>query len=160
MGCSPTEVKAMGNRQVLQTARIRQEHQSLLRELARLDAALEALVCYSEVYANFASALELYRCTRTLADHVPGHFAREETTVLEDVADLGPAARDFVAAMKHEHLELQRRLDLFCFTLDQLQHSADLECSISQLKQRGREFTHEMASHMGSEERRIAALQA
>lgn len=151
----------MASRQVpLRTARIRLEHQSLLRGLAALERALEGLVCYSEVYANFGSALQLYRCCRILSDRVPGHFAREETTLLADVARISPEARDFVVEMRHQHLDVQRRLDAFCSALDQLEHTADLEDSICQLKKKGRDFTRHMASHMGIEERRIIALQS
>ncbi len=134
------------------------EHDSLRRDLQALETALAELVCYAEVYANLASAGRVGECGRGLLSRVPGHFAQEETTLLANVARMGPAAKAFVQEMKRQHLELQNRLEAFGRMLDQLDSATDLDDAICRLKQTGEEFTRQMSAHMTAEERKIAAL--
>lgn len=134
------------------------EHNSLRRDLQALETALAELVCYSEVYANLASAGRVCECGRGLLHRVPSHFAQEETALLADVARMGPAAKAFVKEMKRQHLELQRQLEAFGATVEQLQTANDLEDAICRLKQAGEAFTRRLGAHMSEEERKIATL--
>ncbi len=134
------------------------EHESLRRELQTLEAALAELVCHSEVYANLASAGRVRECGHGLLQRVPGHFAHEETTLLADVARMGPTAKMFVEEMKRQHIELQAQLEAFGDIAEQLQTASDLDGTICRLKQAGEDFMRRMGAHMSAEERRIATL--
>jgi len=134
------------------------EHLTLMQQLQELDAALAALVCYAEVYANLGSADKICRCGRELRETVPSHFAHEEQAVLDAVTLLGPQWAAFAREMKAQHLQLQGKLDVFCDAIDRLQSAEDLENSICQLKQCGEQFADQMLSHMVAEERKLSTI--
>ena len=97
-----------------QSEAIQHEHQELLQRLADLDSALEALVCYSEVYANLASCADVVKTGRWLSGWLPEHFVREEEGVLKALAKLGPDMAKFAGEMKHQHREIAERVRKFC----------------------------------------------
>ncbi len=142
-----------------QSEMIQHEHQELLRRLADLDSALEAMVCYSEVYANLASCEDVIKTGRWLSGWLPPHFVREEEGVLKALARLGPDMAKFAAEMKRQHREIGERVQKFCQIATGLEQAADLQDSICGLKQAGKELTTFMAAHMGAEERKLRSLE-
>ena len=143
-----------------ETQMFQREHQVLMNELAELQFALDALVCYSEVYANLASTEQVYRCGRHLLQWLPGHFDNEEATVLADIEKVSPELAAFALEMKHQHRALRERLERFCRAIEDFEDSEDLGGAIDELKERGLDFTRELAAHMGAEERKFSQLQA
>ncbi len=143
---------------VTESQLVQREHHVLMNELSELQSALDALTCYSEVYANLASTEEIYRCGRHLLQWLPGHFENEETTVLADIAKLSPELGAFAREMKRQHRDLRERLEKFCRAIEEFEDSEDLGGAIDELKERGVEFTRELAAHMGAEERKFTQL--
>lgn len=131
------------------------EHQELINQLAELDAALDELVCYSEVFANLASAGQVCRCGRRLAELLPEHFGREESTVLTTVAQVSPELADFAREMRCQHDQLRLRLSNFCRAVEQLESGQDLDDCICRLKQDGKMLASELTSHVALEESQL-----
>lgn len=138
---------------------IHHDHELLLQRLAGLDAALEALVCESEVYADLASSADVLGAGRWLCAWLPEHFEREEQT-LAAVARLGPDWAVFSREMVRQHRAISERLRGFCQIAAELEQTADLERSICDLKQSGKQFTSMMTAHMSAEERKLRSLGA
>ena len=63
-----------------ESQRIHNEHQAVEQLLAKLDAGLDRLVCYSEVYANLATAREVATLGRQLVGEFSDHCQREEAS--------------------------------------------------------------------------------
>jgi len=141
-----------------ETRMVQREHQVLMNELTELQGALDALVCYSEVYANLASTDQVYRCGRRLLQWLPGHFKHEEATVLADIEKLGPEQASFSIEMKSQHRNLRGRLEGFCRAIEEFEDSQDLGAAIDDLKDKGLVFSQELAAHMGAEERKFKQL--
>ncbi len=139
---------------------IESEHQALLERLAGLDAALDAIECYAEVYANLRSTADVLVAGFWLSGWLPEHFRREEQGLLSDLANLGPEMAAFAAEMTRQHREITARLQTFCQAAVQLEGAADLDASICSLKQTGKELTRFMVAHMGAEERKVRGLSA
>lgn len=135
------------------------EHVSLRQELNKLDSALAALVCYSEVYADLGSIEQVRAWVRRLHEDVPSHFAHEEQQVLAPVASLGPEWQAFVSEMRRQHLDLQQQLEAVCAVAERVRDSDDLESSICKLKEQGEQVTRQMASHMGAEDRKLSTME-
>ena len=141
-----------------ETKMVQREHQVLMNELSELQAALDALICYSEVYANLASTDQVYRCGRHLLQWLPGHFENEEATVLADMEKVSPELATFAMEMKAQHRTLRGRLEGFCRAIEEFEDSNDLGTAIDELKDRGLEFSRELTAHMGAEERTFNQL--
>lgn len=129
-----------------------------MQRLQKLDRALDALVCCSEVFADLASSAEVVEQGRWLSGWLPGHFVREEETVLAGVARLGPEFAAFAREMKRQHREMGARADAFCESAARLEHCDDLQQSICDLKDEGKRLTSSIAAHMGAEERTFATI--
>jgi hypothetical protein len=139
---------------------IHHEHEALNSELREMQAALEALVCHAEVFANLASADRLYLCGRHLAHVLPEHFENEETTLLDPLAVRSPELAAFALEMKRQHAEMRDRLVEFCARLEGLEDCQDLYESIVEIKDRGMAFTRQLAAHMHVEETKFQKLAA
>lgn len=137
---------------------IHHEHQALSSELAALEFALDSLICYSEVLTNLAAIERVYRCGRHLARTLPEHFENEEETVLTEVAALSPELGQFAEAMKRQHAELRQQLTKFCLLIDQVEHSSEIERTVSEVKESGLEFARALTAHMEAEERKLASV--
>ncbi|MFB3815324.1 MAG: hemerythrin domain-containing protein [Terriglobales bacterium] len=137
---------------------VQHEHQQLIERLQKLDRALDALVCYSEVYADLGSSAEIVQQGRWLAGWLPGHFVREEETMLAPLARLGPDFAAFAREMKLQHQEIGRGVEAFCRAASRLRRAEDLQQSICDLKDQGKRLTSTMAAHLGAEERKFAAI--
>ncbi len=137
---------------------MQQEHGELMQRLQKLDQALDALVCYSEVYADLSVCADLMREGRWLCGWLPGHFVREEETLLAALARLGPEYAAFVREMKRQHQEIGKGAAAFSAAAGRLEASDDLQQSICDLKEEGKRLTSTMAAHMGAEERKLATV--
>src|SRR5574341_48600 len=134
---------------------VHSEHQALLEDLNELDFALDGLECYSEVFANLATAGQVLACGGRVAQLLPAHFGHEEETVLSGVAKISPDLAEFAAEMRAQHDHLRTRLTDFCLALDHLRAGDDLSETLYELKERGKAFTSEMRSHVALEEQRL-----
>ena len=138
--------------------RIHHDHGVLVGELAALDSALDRLVCYSEVFANLATAKQVEFYGKNLAAELPEHFQREEGTLLTTVAEVSPELAHFAEEMKQQHKELRARLQAFCAAIEQLEAAEDLGEAIAKLKEQGKELTRELGRHVALEEHELSGF--
>ena len=138
--------------------RIHSEHQILGHILTKLESALDHLVCYSEAYANLATADDVRRYGRQLAEHFPGHCRREETAVLGPISEVSPELDEFCKQMRNEHQDLLVRLATFSSALDAFDKAEDLYDAVCRLKDVGRELTGDLRRHVETEERELSGF--
>jgi hypothetical protein len=134
---------------------IHNEHQALMEDLNELDFALDGLECYSEVFANFATASQVLACGGRVAKLLPEHFGHEEKTLLAGVAKISPDLAEFAGEMRVQHVHLRARLADFCQALEHFRAGDDPAESLYEVKERGKTFTCEMRSHVELEEQRL-----
>jgi hypothetical protein len=134
---------------------VHNEHQALMEDLNELDYALDGLECYSEVFANFATAGQVLACGNRVAKLLPEHFVHEEDTLLAGVAKVSPELAEFAGEMRVQHDQLRARLADFCQALEHLRAGDDPGESLCEVKERGKMFTCEMRSHVALEEQRL-----
>ncbi len=134
---------------------VHSEHQALLEDLNELDLALDGLECYSEVFADLATAGQVLACGGRVAKLLPAHFAHEEETVLSGVAKISPELAEFAAEMRSQHGHLRAQMTDFCLALERLRAGDDLGETLYELKERGKAFTSAMRSHVALEEQRL-----
>jgi len=134
------------------------EHAEMMGRLSELDAALESLLCYSEVYADLAGVGPAQEMAKWLAGRLPDHFIREEQGILAEIGRMGPEFKAFEREMKRQHKEIRQHLETFRQAANSFQTAADLQQSISDLKEEGKALSSFMAAHMGAEERKYAAF--
>jgi hemerythrin-like domain-containing protein len=140
------------------THRVHGEHETLIDDLSHLDRALDRLDCYSEVFANLAGADEVHFYSRKLIEQLPGHFDREEATVLEPVARVSPPLEVLVRELKKEHESLRSGLVAFSIALEELDAADDLYEAISQVKELGKDLVCEISRHVALEEQELAGF--
>jgi Hemerythrin HHE cation binding domain len=143
----------------LETASIHREHEELIAQLDRLDAALDELFCFSEIFSDMATANQAAATGRLLAEWLPKHYAHEETTVLATIAQMGPELASFTREMQRQHNEMRLRLESFREHLARLGESRDLESAVNELKQEGSHLTRMMRLHMAAEEKKFGSLE-
>lgn len=141
-----------------ETERVHREHQILDQVLHKLDAALERLVCYSEVFADLASAEQVRCYGLQLAEHFPGHCQREEAAVLDPVSQISSELGQFCREMKNEHAELLAQLGTFRAALEAFDSAEDLSETICHLKQKGKELTSNLRRHVSREEHELSGF--
>ncbi len=83
-----------------ETDYLHREHEELMAQLDELDAALEQIVCYTEVLTDLAMANQAMASGKWMAEWLPKHHAREETTVLEMIARMSPELASFAREMQ------------------------------------------------------------
>ncbi len=142
-----------------QTLSIHQEHQELVAQLDQMDAALEQIFCYAEVFTDLATANQAISRGKWMAEWLPRHYEHEETTVLETIARMSPELASFAREMKRQHNEMRVRLESFRDTIEHLSQSVDLEEAVNQLKKDGKQLTRMMRLHMAAEEKKFASLE-
>lgn len=140
------------------TAKVHCEHQALINELTELDSALDELVCYSEVYANLATARQVCACGRHLAELLPQHFGREEDTVFTTVARVSPELAEFAAEMRHQHDQLRARLAAFSRAVEQLEVAEDIADAVCSVKEQGKLLACELTRHVVLEENQLGGF--
>jgi hemerythrin-like domain-containing protein len=134
---------------------VHNEHQALMEDLNELDFALDGLECYSEVFANFATASQVLACGNRVAKLLPQHFDHEEKTLLSGVAKISPDLAEFAGEMRVQHGQLRVQLADFCQALERLRAGDDPAESLYEVKERGKMFTCEMRRHVELEEQRL-----
>jgi hypothetical protein len=142
-----------------ETVNIHQEHEELLARLDQLDGAVEQMVCYAEVFTDLATANQAANQSKWMAEWLPRHYEREETTVLETIAKMSPELASFAREMKRQHNEIRLRLESFRERIAHLTGSADLERAVNELKKDGKDFTRMMRLHMAAEEKKFASVE-
>ena len=143
----------------LEAVSIHREHEELIAQLDQLEAALEQIVCYSEIFTDLATANQAMSSGKWIAEWLPRHYAHEETTVLETIARMSPELSSFAREMKRQHKELRLRLENFRELVSHLHETSDLEAAIAQLKQEGKDFTRLMRLHMAAEDQKFGGLE-
>lgn len=134
---------------------VHNEHQALMEDLNELEYALDGLECYSEVFANFATAGQVLACGNRVAKLLPEHFGHEEVTLLAGVAKISPDLAEFAGEMRVQHDHLRARLAGFCQAMEHLRAGDDPAESLYEVKEWGKAFTAEMRSHVALEEQRL-----
>ncbi len=142
-----------------ETLSIHQEHEELVAQLDQMDAALEQIVCYAEVFTDLATANQAISRGKWMAEWLPRHYEHEETTVLETIARMSPELASFAREMRRQHNEMRVRLASFRDTLEHLSQTVDLEEAVNQLKKDGKQLTRMMRLHMAAEEKKFASLE-
>ena len=141
-----------------ETERIHKEHMAIEQLLADLEAALDRLTCYAEVFTDMASANEVRRCGRLLARVLPEHCRREEAALHAQISEVSPQLSEFCQEMRQEHAEVIARLENLTSSLDELDRAEDLSEAIWHLKDRGKELTTELRRHVAVEERELSGF--
>jgi hypothetical protein len=63
-----------------ETRSIHQEHEDLVAQLDQMDAALDQMVCYAEVFTDLATANQAISRGKWMAEWLSRHYEHEETT--------------------------------------------------------------------------------
>jgi len=142
-----------------ETASLHREHEELMGQLDQLDAALEQIVCYTEVLADLAMANQAAARGRWMAEWLPRHYDHEETTVLEAIAKMSPELASFAREMKRQHNEMRLRLESFREHIAHIGERRDLEAAVAELKREGKDLTRMMRLHMAAEDKKFAGLE-
>ena len=142
-----------------QTDDLRREHEELIAQLDMLDAALEKIVCYAEIFTDLATANQAASRSQWMAEWLPRHHAYEETTVLEAMAKMGPELTSFAREMKRQHSDMRVRLEVFREHIQRLGENRDLEAAVAELKREGKDLTRMIRLHMSAEEKKIASVE-
>ena len=142
-----------------ETVSIHKEHEELVAQLNQMDAALEQIVCYSEIFTDLATANQALSRGKWMAEWLPRHYEHEETTVLATIARMSPELASFAREMKRQHSEMRVRLESFRDTIEHLSQTGDLENAVNQLKRDGKDLTRMMRLHMAAEEKKFASLE-
>jgi len=140
-------------------ASVHREHEELMAQLDQLDAALEQIVSYSEIFSDLATANQALAEGKWMAEWLPRHHAREETTVLQAIAKMSPELASFAREMKRQHYEMRVRLESLRDHIAHLGQSRDLQAAVADLKREGRDFTRMMRLHMAAEEKKFGTIE-
>jgi len=143
----------------LETVSIHREHEELIAQLDRLDAALDEIFCYAELFSDLATANQATASGKWLGEWLPNHYAHEETTVLATIAKMGPELASFAREMQRQHNEMHVRLENFREHLAHLHESRDFENAVKELKKEGTDLTRMMRLHLAMEEKKFASLE-
>jgi Hemerythrin HHE cation binding domain len=143
----------------LETVTIHREHEELIAQLDQLDAALDQIFCFAEIFTDLATANQAVSRGKWLAEWLPKHYEREETTVLETIARMSPELSSFAREMKRQHAEMRVRLESFRDHLDHLNQSPDLENAVNELKKEGSYLTRMMRLHLATEEKKFSNIE-
>jgi len=141
-----------------ETASLHREHEDLMAHLDQLDAALEQIVCYSEIFTDLAMANQAMGQGTWIAEWLPKHYAHEETTVLEMIAKMSPELASFAREMKRQHAEMRLRLERFRDHIAHVGEQRDLQAAVAELKREGKDLTRMMRLHIAVEEKKFAGL--
>ena len=143
----------------LEAVSIHREHEELMAQLDRLDAALDQIVCYSEIFSDLATANQANSSGKWIAEWLPKHHAHEETTVLTTIARMSPELASFAREMKRQHSEMRVRLEILRDHIAHLGENRDLEAAVAELKREGRDLTRMMRLHMAAEDGKLAGTE-
>jgi hemerythrin-like domain-containing protein len=142
-----------------ETRSLHREHEELLAQLDQLDASLEQIVCYTEVFIDLATANQAIARGKWMAEWLPRHHAHEETTVLEMIARMSPELGSFTREMKRQHNEMRLRLERFRDHISHIRGQRDVEAAVAELKREGKDLTRMMRLHIAAEEKKFSGLE-
>ena len=138
---------------------LQREHNELMSRLDALDAALEQIVCYAEIFSDLATANQALQEGRWVEQWLPRHQAYEETSVLETIANMSPELAGFAREMRRQHNEMRLRLESFREHIEHLGENRDLETAVTELKREGKDLTRMMRLHMAREDKTLSGLE-
>ena len=141
-----------------ETEKIHNEHLTFNHLLHQLDSALGRLECYSEVYANLATAEQVQRCGRRLVEQFPEHCCRAEASLLAPVSAVSPELGEFCGGVKNEHCQLLEQLGVFRAALEELDRAEDLNEAVWHLKEKGKELTGNLRRHVDMVEQELSGF--
>jgi hypothetical protein len=142
-----------------ETVSIHKEHEELVAQLDQMDAALEQIVCYSEIFTDLATANQALSHGKWMAEWLLRHYEHEETTVLATIAKMSPELASFAREMKRQHNEMRVRLESFRDRMEHLSETSDLEDAVNQIKKDGTNLTRMMRLHMAAEAKKFASVE-
>ena len=142
----------------VESEKVHCDHRVLLEQLAELQWALDNLECYSEVYANLATAARVKELGRKLLAELPEHFTREERSLLATVAKISPELSEFAEEMKLEHIDLRAQLAAFQVGLEELESGEDVADAVCRVKEMGTDFALSLSAHVALEERQLSGF--
>jgi len=137
---------------------IHKEHEELERVLARLDAALDRLVYYAEVFADLHTVTQVRRLGGILTSWFPDHCRREEELLLEPVARVSNELDTFSRSMRAEHIELLALLSSFRSALEEYDSGESSPAAVGNLKECGKELVASIRAHVALEERELSGF--
>jgi Hemerythrin HHE cation binding domain len=149
----------LGSKVHEETISIHNEHEVLLAQLDQLDAALEQIDCYAEIFTDLVTANQAMSRGKWMAEWIPRHYAHEETTVLETIAKMSPELASFAREMKRQHSEMRVRLESLRDRLTHLSETSDLVGAVHQMRKEGKDLTRMMRLHMAAEEKKFASVE-
>jgi iron-sulfur cluster repair protein YtfE (RIC family) len=149
---------SLSNAFCAESQKVHGDHETLLQELAELQWALDNLVCYSEVFADLASAGKVRELGHHMKALLPAHFVREEATVLATVARISPELAAFAEEMKRQHKELGAEFKAFLAALQEFETSNDVDAAVCHIKESGSQFAHDLSAHVDLEERQLSGF--
>ena len=138
---------------------LHREHEELIAQLDKLESALEQMVCYTEVLTDMATANQAAASGKWMAEWLPRHYAREETTVLEMIARMSPELAAFAREMKRQHGEMRLRLENLREHIAHISERRDLETAVAELKREGKDLTRMMRLHIAVEEKKFSGME-
>ena len=141
-----------------ETVRIHREHEELLAQLDRLDAALDQIVCFSEIFSDLATANQATSSGKWIAEWLPKHHAHEETNVMATIAKMTPELASFAREMKRQHAEMRVRLERLRDHIAHLGENHDLEAAVAELKREGKDFSRMVRLHIAAEDSEFSGL--
>lgn len=136
------------------SARIHGDHQELLSQLLEFSAALEAMGL-SPLSVDPIGAGRVRRCANALQRLLPGHFLREEATLLDAVAPVSPELAEFSRQMHQEHRQFTARLNEFAGAVAQLEAGDHGGPSLRAVQETGEVLAHDLAAHIELEESQL-----
>jgi hypothetical protein len=145
--------------------RVHDDHQSLISELAELDAALDDL-------AHPMGAEQICLRLRVLSHAVPEHFATEEVEMLDIVAKVSPELKDFAEEMRRQHQTICELLLDFRLAAENLRqfnfpvqgtegrgnHAGEVDAAVLRVKDIGKSLAQELSNHVELEENQLAGF--
>ena len=94
-----------------------------------------------------------------MAEWLPKHHAREETTVLEMIARMSPELAAFAREMQRQHYEMRVRLENFRDHIAHVGEQRDVEAAVAELKHEGKDLTRMIRLHMAAEEKKFTSVE-
>lgn len=133
-------------------------HSAMMNELTAMSIALDKLCQGDDEFANLSVAKQVQFLARDIYSELVPHFRQEEATVLRTVSDISRELAAFAQQMRGEHEDLAKRFEAFCRTLDGLESAPDLDSTLREVKQDGRQLVRDLERHVNTEETELAGF--
>lgn len=133
-------------------------HSAMMNELTAMSIALDKLCTSEDEFANLSVAKQVQFLARDIYSELVPHFRQEEATVLRTVSDVSRELANFARQMRGEHQDLERRFGTFCQTLEGLEGAPDLDATLREVKQEGRQLVRDLERHVNTEETELAGF--